>query len=68
MSSFKSKAMFQEGWLTSKLYKDWITQGKNKNYANCVLCLKDIDLSTMGSTALDSHAKGAKHKAKKIKD
>ena len=32
------------------------------------MCLKDIDLSTMGSAALDSHAKGAKHKAKKIKD
>ena len=36
MSSIKSKARFQEEWLTSKLYKDWITQGKNKNYAKCV--------------------------------
>ena len=66
--TFKSKATFQEEWLTGKLYKDWITQDKNKNYAKCVLCLKDIDLLTMGSAALDSHAKGAKHKAKKIKD
>ena len=65
---FKSKATFQEEWLTGKLYKDWITQDKNKNYAKCVLCLKDIDLLTMGSATLDSHAKGAKHKAKKIKD
>ena len=32
------------------------------------MCLKDIDLSTMGSAALDSHAKGAKHKVKNIKD
>ena len=68
MSSIKNKATFQEEWLTSKLYKDWITQGKNKNYTMCVLCLKDIDMSAMGSTALDSHGKGAKHKAKKIKD
>ena len=34
----------------------------------CVLYLKDIDMSTLGSTALDSHGKGAEHKAKKIKD
>ena len=68
MSSIESKATFQEEWLTSKLYKDWIIQGKNKNYAKCVLCLKDIDVSTMGSAALDSHAKRAKHKVKKIKD
>ena len=67
MSGIKSKAAFQEEWLTSKLYKYWITQGKNKNYAKCVFCLKDIDLSTVGSAALDSHAKGAKHKTK-IKD
>ena len=32
------------------------------------MCLKDIDLSTMASAALDLQAKGAKHKAKKIKD
>ena len=67
MSSIKSKATFQEEWLTSMLYKDCITQGKNKNYAKCVFCLKDIDLSPMGNAALDSHAKGAKHKAKKFK-
>ena len=67
MNSIKSKATFQDEWLTNKLYKDWITQGKNKNYAKCVLCLKDIDLSIMGNAALDSHAKGTKHKAKKFK-
>ena len=68
MSSIKSKATFQEEWLTSKLYKDCITQGKNKNYAKCLLCLKDIVLSTMGIAALELHAKEAKHKTKKIKD
>ena len=61
MSSIKSKPKFQVEWLTSKLYRDWITQGKNKNNAKYVLCLKDTDLSTMGSAALDSHANGAKH-------
>ena len=57
MSSVKSKATLQEEWLASKLHNDWITQGKNKNYAKCTLCLKDIDLSIMGSADLDSHAK-----------
>ena len=64
MSSIKSKAIFQEQWLTDKSYKNWVSKGKNNNYAKCVLCLKEIDLSTMGSAALDSHAKGARHKAK----
>ena len=67
MSSIKSKATFQEGWVTSKLHKDWNTQGKNKNYVKCVLCLKDIALSAMGSAAVDSHVNRAKRKAK-IKD
>ena len=28
--------------------------------AKCILCSKEIDLSTMGANALDSHAKGEK--------
>ena len=51
MSNLKSKATFQEEWLTCKLCKDWITQDKNNNYAKCVFCLKDIDLSTMSHAA-----------------
>ena len=32
------------------------------NSAFCKLCQKSIDLSNMGKSALDSHAKGKKHK------
>ena len=64
MSSIKSKATFQEEWLTSKLYKDWNTQGKNRNNSKCVLCLKYVDLSAMGSAALDLYTKRGNHKAK----
>ena len=47
--------------MVNEKYKLWLAKGKNDHYAKCVLCSKEIDLSTMGANALDSHAKGKKH-------
>ena len=47
--------------MVNEKYKLRLTKGKNDHYAECVLCSKEIDLSTMGANALDSHAKGKKH-------
>ena len=58
MSRIKSKATFQEQWLTDKVYKEWMTKGKSNSYAKCVLCFKEIDLSTMGNGALASCKRG----------
>ena len=47
--------------MVNEKYKLWLAKGKNDHYAKCVLCSKEIDLSTMGANDLDSHAKGKKH-------
>lgn len=62
----KTHCSFQEEWLTNSKYKLWVSK-LNNTTAKCNLCSKDIDLSTMGSGALDSHANGKKH-SQKMKD
>ena len=52
---------FQTSWLNHPDYKSWIQAGKMSTYAYCHLCRKDIDIKTMGESALRSHAKGQKH-------
>ena len=59
--SLHSVSSFQEEWYTNKKYKLWISKSSNSAGARCTLCKKDIDISTMGSSALHSHAKGKKH-------
>ena len=54
--------VFQDKWLSDDMYRIWICKEKCMNSAFCKLCQKSIDLSTMGKSALDSHAKGKKHK------
>ena len=61
MKSRKSLCKFNTDWLVNERYKLWLAKGKNDNCAKCILCSKEIDLSTMGANALDSHAKGKKH-------
>ena len=46
---------------TNKKYKVWIAKTKNKKTAWCAICQKEIDLSTVGSAALDSHAFSKKY-------
>ena len=57
-----SKASFQEKWLDNIKYKTWLAQApSDKNTARCILCKKDINISTMGVSALESHAAGKRH-------
>ena len=46
--------------------KLWIAKTKNKKTPQCTLCQKEIDLSTMGGAALDSHAFSKNHTKKMI--
>ena len=56
---------FQTKWLLDENYRGWIKKVvNNKNAAECTVCSKIIDLTTMGATALTSHSKGKKHMEK----
>ena len=56
------KTYFNKLWLFDPHYKDWILEDDTSNTkAKCKKCCCDIDLSNMGTCALDSHAKGFKH-------
>ena len=55
---------FQKEWLSNSKYKLWIARVKGTKIASCNLCKSDISLSNMGSSALDDHACGKKHKQK----
>ena len=56
-----SKTYLQDSWLTDGLNSKWITKTTVKTKAKCVSCQKEIDLSTMAVSALNSHAKGKTH-------
>ena len=58
----KEKTKFLDKWFIHKDYSLWISKTKSVYKARCKLCCKDIDLSTMGSSSLDSHAAGEGHK------
>ena len=60
MKSRKSLCKFSIDWLANEKYKLCLAKGKNDNCAKYILCSKEIDLSTIGANALDSHAKGKK--------
>ena len=53
-------AKFDTDWLTKSEYKHWLEKKDSQN-AYCNKCDKTIYLSNMGTAALKSHAKGAKH-------
>ena len=56
------KCTFNNTWMTAGPYKEWIQPVKGNRYrAFCRVCCKEIDLTTMGESALKSHSKGAKH-------
>ena len=52
---------FQEAWLQNPKFSTWIQQTAIQTEAKCKLCCKTIDLSNMGTRALESHAQSAKH-------
>ena len=47
-----------------KQKKLWIAKTSQIHIARCTFCKKDIDISTKGTSVLDSHSKGKKHAAK----
>lgn len=56
------KYNFQQLWLSSAAYKEWITPDTlNSHRAKCKACGKAFDVSSMGVSALKSHMKSAKH-------
>lgn len=63
-----AKCKFNQLWLQEEEYKDWLAPYHSDNTrANCVICGKHFSLSTMGTTALRSHAKGTNHLKKLAK-
>ncbi|GBM28847.1 hypothetical protein AVEN_53716-1 [Araneus ventricosus] len=46
------KCIFNKLWLD---YKDWIATDEDPHKANFRICLKKLDLSSMGELALKSH-------------
>ena len=53
--------LFQTKWKSDPQFKDWIQETDNSHSAYCKLCKKNVDIKTMGRTALTSHMKGKKH-------
>ena len=53
------KCIFSKLWLQKSLYKEWLREVKgNKHKARCIVCMKDVDILSMGESALTSHFKG----------
>ena len=54
-----NKFIFQKGWL---LKYPWVVDNADsKVKASCKVCRTDIDIASMGESALKSHQKSAKH-------
>ena len=56
------KCVFSNLWLQKSPYKECLREVKgDKQKARCIVCMKDVDISSMGESALTSHLKGKKH-------
>ena len=56
------KCVFSNLWLQKSPYKEWLREVKgDKHKAQCIVCMKDVDISSMGESALTSHLNGKKH-------
>ena len=54
---------FKEEWLQDRGLRKWIKKVPgNQHGALCILCKKTVDITTMGKTALSSHASSQKHR------
>ena len=53
------KSVFSNLWLQKALYKEWLREVKgDKHKARCTVYMKDVDILSMGESALTSHLKG----------
>ena len=55
------KSKLVDSWLKNPLYSAWIVPDKVSTLACCKWCCKDVGVSNMGESALESHMKGKKH-------
>ncbi|PIK52261.1 hypothetical protein BSL78_10820 [Apostichopus japonicus] len=56
------KCSFNKLWLENPKYASWLLSVTNDQHkAKCCVCMKYIDISSMGEAALSSHIKGKKH-------
>ena len=62
--SKKNVTYFQDEWLDDDRFPKWVMKTHLKTHARCSIYQRDFDLSTMGVSALLSHARGKKHKDK----
>ena len=58
-----SLSSFQDEWLSDPAFRSWISKIKNAHEAR-FLCKMNFDISVMGVSVLQSHAKGKKHQAR----
>ena len=50
------KCVFSDLWLQKPLYKEWLREVKgDKHKARCIVCMKDVDISSMGESAHTSY-------------
>lgn len=56
------KCAFQQVWLTSPTYRDWLRPVPGDRFAaRCTKCQKNFSVCNMGESALKSHIKSDKH-------
>ena len=67
MSKKSKQPYFQDGWLSSEEFKEWLCKASTKGEARCRLCQTNIALSNLGISAVRSHA-GNKSHVKKFKE
>ena len=55
---------FKKNGLQTRSISHVFQKPKKSSGARCIIFQKDIDVSAMGSSVLDSHGKGRKHEQK----
>ena len=60
--SRKYKSKFLKEWLNIAKYKLWLQEcPSDSDKAFCKVCNSEFDMSNIGISSMDSHAKGLKH-------
>ena len=54
-----SKSTFKNELLCNGKYLKWVAKTNQPSEACCLICRKNIDISIMGVSVLESHAAGA---------
>ena len=57
-----SKSTYQDDWLCNEKYSKRVIKTNQPSEAHCLICRKNIDVSIMGVSALESHDAEAKYK------